>query len=399
MREVFAVADDLSGAAETAGALLNAGAGARILLDVPGDRGPRRSPVTVVDLDSRAAAPTDAARAVSRALHEGPRHAVVFKKLDSLLRGNVAAEVAALAATRPVVLACAVPGAGRTVRGGVVHVDGVPLHRTAHWRFEPAPPPVDVPAALGGLPVRTVGLRAVRADRTGLAEALAEVCDSGAVAVCDAADDADLDAIVAAAPPSARWAGAGGLAAALGRSLAAADRPRSAPDLAAGRPVLVVVGTAEASARAQVQRLLADGAAEITVPVARGAPVREELSAPVTVLRPDPDGGVHPDPVAVADRLARDAAALAPGAALVLTGGATARAVLRALGVPELEALCVVGEGAVCSRAPDGTPVITRPGSFGGPDSLRELAGFLVPHPRTAAVPRSVRRTTERHRS
>ncbi|MCT9141766.1 four-carbon acid sugar kinase family protein, partial [Streptomyces violarus] len=94
-RPVLALADDLSGAAETAVALRSP---ARILL------GPVAVPVTsapgeslVLDLDSRQLPGAEAARAVRDVTHTVPARTVLFKKVDSLLRGNLAAEAAAYA--------------------------------------------------------------------------------------------------------------------------------------------------------------------------------------------------------------------------------------------------------------------------------------------------------------
>ncbi|MGO4753383.1 nucleotide-binding domain containing protein, partial [Streptomyces sp. 2MCAF27] len=66
---------------------------------------------------------------------------------------------------------------------------------------------------------------------------------------------------------------------------------------------------------------------------------------------------------------------------LVLTGGETARRVLDALGVSELHPVGQVHHGAVHLRAPDGRSVVTRPGSFGDADSLRQIVHALRPHP------------------
>jgi len=139
--ELFVIADDLSGAAETAGVLARPGRAARIVLAGAGRPLPAASGLTVVDLDSRTATPADAARAVHAALAAAPPRARIFKKIDSLLRGNLAAEIGALAAARPVVLAPALPVGGRTVRDGVVHLDGDPLHETDAWRIEPVRAP------------------------------------------------------------------------------------------------------------------------------------------------------------------------------------------------------------------------------------------------------------------
>ncbi|MBL1112096.1 hypothetical protein JK364_06695 [Streptomyces sp. 110] len=66
---------------------------------------------------------------------------------------------------------------------------------------------------------------------------------------------------------------------------------------------------------------------------------------------------------------------------LVLTGGETARRVLDALAVTELDPVGQVHHGAVHLRTPDGRSVVTRPGSFGDPDSLRHITQALRPHP------------------
>ncbi len=56
---------------------------------------------------------------------------IVFKKIDSQLRGNVAAEVGAL--DGDVMVAPALPVEGRIVRGGVLYVDGEPRRRSRSW--------------------------------------------------------------------------------------------------------------------------------------------------------------------------------------------------------------------------------------------------------------------------
>jgi uncharacterized protein YgbK (DUF1537 family) len=177
---MLALADDLSGAAETAVALMAGGATATIALHAGVCA--HRTDVLVVDLDSRHCAPEEAGAPF------------VFKKIDSLLRGNVAAEVAALGT---VVVAPALPVLGRTVAGGVLHVDGVPLHATSAWHAETAAPPPSLAELLGACSL--VDLETVRSGR--LAAAL-----GAGITVCDA----DLDAIAAAAPLNKAALRAGG---------------------------------------------------------------------------------------------------------------------------------------------------------------------------------------------
>lgn len=81
-------------------------------------------------------------------------------------------------------------------------------------------------------------------------------------------------------------------------------------------------------------------------------------------------------------RAVRDTVAAHPGALdLVLTGGETARRVLDALAVTELDPVGQVHHGAVHLSTPDGRSVVTRPGSFGDPDSLRHIVQALRLHP------------------
>ncbi|WP_432045845.1 four-carbon acid sugar kinase family protein [Streptomyces asiaticus] len=527
-RRLLAIADDLSGAAEVAAAVRSRTTRSRVLLlGAPGAAGtaaalrPRHvGEATVLDLDSRYRPAAEAAEAVREALRmswpdgggrggSGAPDAldtsdtldtldtVVLKKIDSQLRGNVAAEIAALAeGGAGVVLAPALPIAGRVVRSGVVHIGGVPLHEGAAWRAEAVPPPASVAQALGGLPTALIPLTTVRSSRPTLLTALRAAATAGRVAICDAETDADLDAIVGASladGPGMRLVGSGGLALAVGRHLATAfsatgvpatpgatgpaakdtESPgaagpaapgaagslaaavggptvldtlgRGAPDATGasalvtpaaaastdgpaapsastaaepdaapppsantGRPVLVVVGTAEPAAVEQVRRLVEDGASHQRLPLAGlladGPPVRlPALTAAVTVVSldaspkspgPAPAYEAVPLPspreaepgsgrrlVHGLARAVRAAVAAHHGAVdLVLTGGETARRVLDALAVTELDPVGQVHHGAVHLRTPDGRSVVTRPGSFGDPDSLRHIVQALRPH-------------------
>jgi len=178
---MLVVADDLSGAVEVAAVL---GAKRIALGHADGD---------VVDLDTRALPPDEAARRI-RAL-DGR---ITFKKIDSLLRGNVQAELEALSGE--LIVTPALPVEGRTVRNGVLHVHGVP--------------------------------------------------QATPIGVLDAETDEDLDAIVAAAPPHATLVGSAGLAAALGRRLGVTPLPRPTP-----RDVPLLVGVGTRAADEQVKRL------------------------------------------------------------------------------------------------------------------------------------------------
>src|SRR5687768_7538591 len=99
MNRVLVIADDLTGAAEIAGVGHRYGLPTRLLR--------RRRPVegcepglTVLDTDSRLLPPADAARVVGDVVSAVRGHDIdlVYKKVDSVLRGPVRAEVDALRA-------------------------------------------------------------------------------------------------------------------------------------------------------------------------------------------------------------------------------------------------------------------------------------------------------------
>lgn len=126
------LADDFTGAAEIAGIAWRSG-GSVVLSR--GAAGELDADVTVIDTDTRLL-PGEEAAALVREVCEGVRDACqdgVFKKIDSVLRGNIVAEIEAaldgLGRDRAVVVS-ANPSRGRVIRDGRYSIGGVPLHRT-----------------------------------------------------------------------------------------------------------------------------------------------------------------------------------------------------------------------------------------------------------------------------
>jgi hypothetical protein len=165
---IVAIADDISSAAEVAGAAVQLGFSAEVhtVFDPS-------APVDVValDTDSRALSVEEAGRRVakfSRSVFEAEPD-WIYKKIDSVLRGHVRVEVeATLASTRKTraVLVPANPSRGRILRDGTYFVEGVPLSETA-FANDPHFPShsanvvtlVDGRARDGGLPVTSLGRR------------------------------------------------------------------------------------------------------------------------------------------------------------------------------------------------------------------------------------------------
>src|ERR671928_1887952 len=393
------VADDLTGAADSGVQLARAGyrtAVAFLGAALPRDGG---LDAVVADTDSRAVDPTTARERVGEATRRLAGAAIVLKKVDSTLRGPVAAEIgAALEASgrRAAVVAPAFPATGRTTVEGVQRVDDVPVHRT---RF--AADPV-APVREARLPrlLEAEGLGPVATLRAGDARGLAAALEAGArCVVADARSDADLEALVRAAPdaPELLWTGSAGLAGALG---AVHPGPGAAPEAPApaaagdGGGTLVVVGSAHDAAREQVARLVQagvpsaalrlddlDGAAvDACARAAAGALARGRAC----VVHPAGDGaGDRELPRRIANALAGVAARVAGDGlvgALVLTGGETAVGVARRLGATGLRVDDEVEPGVPIGRllGPRPYPVVTKAGGFGSPDALRAACAALA---------------------
>jgi uncharacterized protein YgbK (DUF1537 family) len=194
---VRVLADDLTGAADAGVAFARGGGRVDVLLDpvAAGPGGPGQ--VTVIDTDTREASPAAAYATMRRTAAHLGRHDHVLKKIDSLLRGPVAGELAALRGAQPgrmLIVAPAVPVQGRVTSGGAVLLTGPPRGPAALAVARAAPLPVG--RRLGGGPVHDIGLSEVRAPRGVLAGALEAAATRRAAAVCDAVTDADLDRIV-----------------------------------------------------------------------------------------------------------------------------------------------------------------------------------------------------------
>ena len=152
MTQVLALADDLTGALEVGAKFATEGVASVILTEatLPGTE-----PVMVIDTETRHLPPELAAARVTSVLRHAHKPGVrlIFKKTDSTLRGNIAAELEALVRFYGVrvVYAPAYPAMGRTVKGGRLYLNGVPLEQTGFAK-DPLNPIVDscVPTGIFG---------------------------------------------------------------------------------------------------------------------------------------------------------------------------------------------------------------------------------------------------------
>jgi D-threonate/D-erythronate kinase len=404
--KVAVIADDLTGAADSGVQIARAGYRTAVAF--------RGSPVppaddldaVAVDTDSRAMSAASAAKLVVEAGHSMRDARVVFKKVDSTLRGPIAAELsAALEATgrEVAVFSPAFPDAGRTVSGGVLLVNGVPVHETG-FRDDPVTPVREshLPTLLSAM---CPALATLSTEDLGNAGKVQSVLANSNCVVADAETDAELEALVRAVPDPASvlWVGSAGLVRAFGVVHAG---PRAAePDEMPGSAsrVVVVVGSLNRVARQQLEVLQmgaymapvplnaaallgnpSEGAMEVTIASARSA----LLNGRGVVVYSTADrslGRTAGGEAArrVAEALAEVVIGLSQEElfdALVLTGGDTAVRVAQRLG-----ATGVLLQGEIEPGVPVGTligpkpyRVVTKAGGFGDAGTLLKAVQTLL---------------------
>ena len=408
---VALVADDLTGALDAAAPF--AGRGLRVKVhrspdtlpapdggtDGPPRRGTRgrgrrlsdgSGAVLAVSTSSRHLAPA-AARAVveasgRRLLAWTPR--LVFKKIDSTLRGPVPDAVAAameVFGRRSALVCPAFPAAGRVVRDGEVFVYGEPLRETEYVHDLRTPAPAESLEAL------FARIGAVRRMRPG--ESLPGR-PGGGIVIADAETEAHLARLAALVAEHAKdllAVGSDGLAAGLASRFGTRARPARIAG-GAGRIVLFALGSRAGTTAEQAGRLLEanPGLPVVEAPAGRLDPssvVRAADSSSAVVVRVPP----HPrgDPGAVVRAFAAGVRSAVEGlggpgrlAALVATGGDTAEAILDAFDVSVLDVLGEFRPGIPVSRAvPPGGAALTlvsKAGGFGTPELFAELAAETI---------------------
>lgn len=397
--ELLVIADDLTGALDTGAQFARAGLRTLVLREasqVP------HAEVLVIDTGTRELLPADARRRLEALVAPWvgvARH--LYKKVDSTLRGNVGAELAALlklTGAAGAVLAPAFPAQGRTVLNSRLHLHGRPVDLPAGAAGESCATVTALLAAQAELPIAEVPLSHVQSGSAALASFL-RGC-SGRIAVADAADDADLARLaeaIALVGPDLLPAGSAGLAAHLPKVWELAGCCRPSATLAG--PVLVVAGTQHPSLIAQLRQLerqrrvkVVGGLLGALLPQGKGLPDERastlaaalaagEDAVLTTCDQPRLAGGGR----LVADLLAevvRRLVAKVPPGALVISGGEVASAVCRGLGA---FGIAVEGElepgipfGRVLGGTADGLPIVTKAGGFGDEATLRRILAALT---------------------
>ncbi|MGE5590486.1 MAG: four-carbon acid sugar kinase family protein [Bacillota bacterium] len=424
------IADDLTGAMDTA--LQFGKAGHRTVVSLTG-MGPLHDcvvDVIVVSTDSREISPSAAYKAVWSATREMAASGILrfYKKVDSTLRGHVATDLDAMldALGYSRALFCpSFPESGRILVGGYHLVHQVPLQRTELTsdpgaRFKTS----YVPGFLQENSRRPVGHISLGTVMAGSDEILAAMGAAFAsrqqILVADAATREDLSAVAHAADLFGEpllLAGSAGLAEEVAARLERVGDPPvflgSSGPSRSDRPVLFVSGSTTEVNREQVGYLLAQG--EVAVIAGNAAAllsgdVGEQsrvMEAVVASLRSGRDTLVlsAPDSEAVrAGLTAGDLMGYTPQetrrvlagalavlvarilgqvrvAGLTVTGGEVSSQVLHALGASQIELVGEVQAGVPLGRVlRPGLPplaLVTKSGSLGQVDAFH-VAGMML---------------------
>lgn len=337
------VADDLTGALDATAPFAERGLRTVVVVSPDGAIGAGEladAEVICVNTASREIDAAEAERRVREATKGllGLAPQVLFKKIDSRLKGHLAVEIAAMVAASgrslPVV-APAIPDLGRRVVDGRLVGAGVPEPLVIAERLRPLV--ADVPET---------------PDQAAL-EAVAEwIVADGAVCIA---------------------VGARGLSQAIANLLP--SRAVRRRDGGLPYPCVLAIGSRDPVTRAQIERLAGD-ARHVRAP--NGALSGLDFSPGITLVTAEEGAGVE-DGKVVAARFAEGlsrAIAASPPASLLISGGETAYAVLTRLGVS-----AITVEGEALPGVPFATTLIggrqvvilTKSGGFGAPDTISLL--------------------------
>ena len=337
------LADDLTGALDTAAPFAARGMHAEVALTVDAiEEAVQEKPAVLsINLGSRELTADAAQRVTVAALATLPAGTRLFKKVDSRLKGHIAAELD-VTPFHAALVAPAIADFGRVVKAGSVQGFGM----------EKA---ISVAEKLGR--------------------------HAGRVTIPDTSTQGEMSAVLQEAEESGvdLLIGARGLAEALAERLSGGASAQTAEIL--GGTAVFVIGSRDPITLAQVEAFRsAFNPRYLPAPNGRLSETRSDGST-LTLVQAVP-GEELVTSEAVSQALAES---VSPGltqtaSTLLLSGGATAEAVLKKMGITRFRLLgeCLPGLGLAHAQ---GHCIIAKSGGFGQSDTLRKIADRLLHRP------------------
>lgn len=375
--------------------------------------------VLAINTDSRGKSPDEAYQLIIDLLtdYEEGLFPILYKKIDSTLRGNIGSEIDAIlekTKNRLCFVAPSYPEQNRTLVGGIMIVGEKPLAMTEVARRTAVPiQESHVYKILQNQSKNRVGwidLTHVATSIEGLKKAVqTEINKGNRIIIFDAVSRQDLKNIAAVGflfEKKPLFVGSAGLAEEVAQQLSLPKKESLPRKVKSFQKIFLISGTASSVTHQQLDRLIKRGIPSYELPpqliLEDWSKTKEEreklvekiaksLSSGVCIFR-SPQGMLNPKESS--DRITKILATIAleslkksrihPGTlAILLTGGETAQHMVNVLGPKEIEIEGELLEGIVKGHLVEGdwngVTIVTKAGAFGKEDALERTLEMLTP--------------------
>ena len=350
---MIVIADDITGAAEMAGIAFNHGLAVRLCIagnehDLSHDK----TDVLVIATDTRSMTEQEAVAETHRIVSAiNCQPSSIFKKTDSALRGHVMAELAALMETagyQRAVFLPANPSKRRIIHNGIYYIDGTPIHKTA-FNYDP-----EFPATTSSLKKRFP-----EAEQKGIFMPDAESVEDIKKVIADYDDGKTI------------FAGAADLFESI-VSRKSKESGKSGDSRYSKASTIFLCGSTQSKPLdiglpiTAMPRAIYDGSKEISLWLEEAITLYDQHGSLMITIpfhhRTGKDVAVHLREMTA--ELIQELVAKRQPQQLILEGGASAYATLQRLGWKQLEMVSQLAPGVIKTKAPNGTFVIMKPGSY-----------------------------------
>lgn len=433
MTKLGVLADDLTGAMDAGMQLMKKGYSVCVTADVNKiDSLDSDTQVLIVDTESRNIPPNEALKKVKASAQAlmAAGFELVYKKVDSTLRGNIGAEFDALSFTNMIILfAPALPFNKRATVNGTHFVDGKKLEETELSKdpFSPIYKSYipDIIADQSDLKTDVIDIETVRSGKKMLAQKIEEAALSGvSILVIDAIDSGDLITIAGAVNRVSKkvlLCGSAGLFSYLDSiiaySIEEAGKTRRLPYRKSNSPIVVLSGSPAKMSKEQIKAAIENDPDNIEVInidrdkifsydeeirsqeyrrlesiidsvittkkdiIVDAAGEAKEKILDLTKNDPDRRNWESSQVQSILSHTGRYILSKTKVRGLVLFGGDTALTLSRDLSASGIEIIREVEPyipaGLLIGGDADSLPVITKAGGFGNPKSLINIINFL----------------------
>jgi uncharacterized protein YgbK (DUF1537 family) len=398
---IVILADDLTGAADTGVHFTSISNKAILIANAPKPDGAWvQYPTLILNTATRGLPEKTAVIKTNKISKAVRQRALIYKKIDSTIRGTITSEIEAImesTSRKVAVLSPAYPAVGRKMVDGSIFVNDRPMLETEFMLDPNAPEGAHLPSLIesrSSLPVHHISLECVRAGYEVFAKQLLKM-DEGFIVV-DAEREDDLSFLVKGIllfDQIPIVSGSGGLAKAIAREIGITPPVAGIGRSVGCKRILAVVGSRSETTRRQVQHLLHHRACiHLGVALGRKKDMLYEIegnkgrfnNSDVIVLStydqpylPGMDENIRRELARMAVEIARR---FRPDA-LILSGGAVAQEVCAWLGIQKLSVDFEIQTGipfcTVLGEPLTGLKVITKAGAFGASATLSNLVAYL----------------------